>query len=64
MLSLDGDESFGDVKSWMFSDGDDWTNLQKTTQNISEILETLEENVKIGYEDLNKKNSEYGKFIA
>jgi len=60
---LDGNHDFGDVKTWMFLDSDEWSNLQKSAQNASETLEKLEGIVKNGYSELSKKISEIGRSL-
>ena len=59
-LNESNDIEFGDVKTWLTMDSDEWSHLNKTAQNANELLQTLEENVGKGFDELSSKISEIG----
>ena len=60
---LTGDAAeFEEAKSWSHSlDSDEWTHLQKSTQNVNQLLEKVEENVGKSFEEMENRISEIGK---
>ncbi|XP_066914313.1 putative leucine-rich repeat-containing protein DDB_G0290503 isoform X2 [Clytia hemisphaerica] len=60
-LNESNDIEFGDVKTWTTMDTDEWSHLNKTAQNANDLLQTLEENVSQGFDELASKISEIEK---
>ena len=56
---------FEDAKLWSHSfDSEEWTHLQKSTQNVSQLLEKVEENVLKSFDEMEKRISGIGKFFV